>query len=368
MANRLLHVSPNCFPPVHEDHHTKRIWQELAKGFDEYHILARSKDNRYRYSREDNIHLHLLPKVMERSRIFFFTSLWMLYLIRRHGITHILVQCPVLGGPIAAFASGLFKIPLMVEIHGEEYFKYIKGESFSNFILSKISRYSLSHATKIRALSPSMVKKLERCGIQDNVVIIPNRADLSIFNKLKSDYSIKGQVKLVSVGSFLPVKGYLDLIKFLHSSDIDFSLTLIGGGVMRGIYEEYINRNGLADRVTLVDQVSQKELADLVVNRDIYIQFSEREGVPRALIEAMAMRMPIISTDVGSINGILEDRKNAILLRDRNERTLVESVKELVNNEKLRQNIAAQSYEDVKEKYEWNKVFNLYRDVLLGMK
>lgn len=372
MANRLLHISPNCFPPVHEDHHTKRIWQELAKGSDEYHVLARSRDNRYRHSREGNMHLHLLPKVMERSRIFFFTSLWMLYLIKRHGITHILVQCPVLGGPIAAFASGLFKIPLMVEIHGDAYFKYMEEDGFLNKALSMITRYSFRHADKVRALSTSMVRKLERFGITDNVVIIPNRVDLSLFNRQKSLFSTKGKIKLVSVGTFVPRKGYFNLIKFLHGSDIDYHLTLIGGGALRKEYEEYIQENNLWERVTLINRMEQRKLMDLIVENDIYIQCSVgegmSEGMPRTVVEAMAMRMPIISTNVGSIEGVLEDGKNSLLIPPDDRGELLAALKSLIGSEGLRERLAGQAYQDAIEKYEWNKVFDMYRQEIMGMR
>ena len=50
---KLLHISANTYPLLNgKHHHTKNIWQELAKGFDEYHILARNETNRYNYSKE----------------------------------------------------------------------------------------------------------------------------------------------------------------------------------------------------------------------------------------------------------------------------------------------------------------------------
>lgn len=73
MKTKLLHISANTYPPLNEKHHhTKNIWKELAKGFDEYHILARSETNKYSFSKEGNIYLHLVPRVTKKSKIFFF--------------------------------------------------------------------------------------------------------------------------------------------------------------------------------------------------------------------------------------------------------------------------------------------------------
>ena len=68
---KLLHISANTYPPLDGKHHfTKEIWKELAKGFDEYHVLARSETNNYSYSNEGNIHLHLVPRLTQKSKVF----------------------------------------------------------------------------------------------------------------------------------------------------------------------------------------------------------------------------------------------------------------------------------------------------------
>lgn len=98
---KLLHISANTYPPLDGKHHfTKEIWKELAKGFDEYHVLARSETNKYSYSNEGNI--HLVPRL---TQVFFFTSFWMFRIIK---ITHLLSQCPIVGGFAGTIASKLF--------------------------------------------------------------------------------------------------------------------------------------------------------------------------------------------------------------------------------------------------------------------
>ena len=107
---KLLHISENTYPPLDgKHHHTKNIWRELTKVFDEYHILARSETNSYSYLNEGNIHLHLVPRITNKSKIFFFTSFWIIK------ITHLLSQCPIIGGFTATLASKFYQIPLMVE-------------------------------------------------------------------------------------------------------------------------------------------------------------------------------------------------------------------------------------------------------------
>ena len=103
----------------------------------------------------------------------------MFWLIKKHKVTHLLVQCPIIGGATASLASSFYKIPLMVEIHGEEYFRFLN----KNHFITKIIRFTFHRAKVIRSLSSIMTKKLEMYGISDNVITIPNRVNLSIFNK-----------------------------------------------------------------------------------------------------------------------------------------------------------------------------------------
>ena len=126
----LLHISPNQYPPLQEDHHTKKIWKELAEGTKEYHVFARSKGNRFENYSEGNLHLHLIPAVTEKQWSFVFSSWVMIYYILKYRVNKMLVQCPINGGFTACVYSKILGIPYMAEIHGEEYFRYFEKKKF----------------------------------------------------------------------------------------------------------------------------------------------------------------------------------------------------------------------------------------------
>ena len=120
--------------------------------------------------------------------------------------------------------------------------------------------------------------------------------------------------------------------------------------------------------ITLIDWIEQKDMIEMIINSDIYIQSSVSEGMPRTILEAMALQMPIISTNVGSIEGVLINGKNSLIINSTNQKELIEAIKKLIEDNSLREKIATQAYKDVVEKYEWNKVFELYRDEIKSMK
>ncbi len=367
---KLLHISANTYPLLNgKHHHTKNIWQELAKGFDEYHILARNETNSYNYSKEGNIHLHLLPRLTKKSKIFFFTSFFMFWIIKKYKITHLLSQCPIVGGFTATLASKCFRIPLMVEIHGDVYFKYMEERSFIYKLFSRITKFTLKEATKIRSLSNSMNDMLKKFGLAQNIVIVPNRVNLQLFKSNKNSYDLSTPIKIISIGRFVEQKGYDIAINAIKQLSIKYNieLYLIGGGAL---YEKYESLSEGYKNIKIIKWIEQRELRILLEQTDIYIQPSKPylgEAMPRTILEAMAMKLPIVSTNIAAIPGILNET-NSILINPNSVDELVKAIKKLIEDNSLREKIATQAYKDVVEKYEWNKVFELYRDEIKSMK
>jgi glycosyltransferase involved in cell wall biosynthesis len=367
MKNIVLHISANQYPPLEKDHHTKRIWQELAKGTDEYHILARAKDNKFHTYTEGNVYMHLIPHLIKRQWIFFFTSIYVLFLVPKIQCTRLLAQCPIMGGFWAAVVSKWRKIPLMVELHDEEYFHYFQRKNFQQKALSFIQNSTLRKATIIRSLTNKMTKMLAENGFSKNVVLVENRVNIDIFNKPKTNFDIKQLVKIISVGSFVIRKGYLNLIEAISRTPYNVKLTLIGGGPLK---EQYANLAKLHENIDiqLIDFIPQHEMIDMIVSSDIFVQPSIREAMPRTILEAMALRMPIITTNVGVIEGVIIDKQNGIFVKAGDIDNIAHALINLIEDKELREKIANNAYSDACNKYEWNKMFDIYRATLYDMK
>lgn len=366
MSN-LLHVSANIYSGINKTDHNYRIWNELAKGFDKYYLFARSTRNKFETYKEDNITLILIPKIVTPARIFIFSSFLILFYIRRLKITHILCQSAIFGGTAAILAKKIFNVPVMIEIHGEEYFRLMNSQNKYLKSVSKVLISIYKSADKVRSLNPFMTKKLYDLGIIDNVVEIFNRVNLELFDQIKTDFKIKNDsFNIVSVGRFVKEKNYENLIRYLSNSDFKYHLTLIGGGELKMDYIDVIKDLIQHENVTLIDWIDQKDFISILINSDIYIQSSVSEGMPRTIVEAMALQMPIISTKVGSIEGVLENEVNGLLVSTQ-EDEIIRAIHRLYNSETLRSKLAYKARKDVIEKYEWNSVFKKYRKELISM-
>jgi glycosyltransferase involved in cell wall biosynthesis len=366
--NNLLHVSANQFIGINTSSHTWKIWEELAKGFDNYYVFARSERNRIQKFKNGNITLILIPKLFQKSRVFILTSFLILFYIKKLKVSHILCQSAIFGGTASILAKKIFNIPVMIEIHGEEYFRLMNTH---NIFLKPLSLYLIfiyKSASKVRSLNSFMTQKLCKHGIKDNVVEIYNRVNLELFNQIKTNYRIQNErFKIVSVGRFVKEKNYENLIKYLSKLEFKYHLTLIGGGELKGSYIKLISDLRQNDNVTLIDWIDQKDFINILINNDIYIQSSVSEGMPRTIVEAMALQMPVIATRVGSIEGVVENEVNGLLIST-TEEEMIKAVYRLFNSEALRAALAFKARKDVVEKYEWKLVFEKYRKEIISMK
>lgn len=363
---KILHISSNSYPNLNIDHSTRRIWEELSKGFDEYHILARSSDNRYHTSSLNNIHLHLVPK-LGSSKSFFLTSWIMMVIIKKYKIDLILSQCPLFGGVTAIIASKFYRIPVMIEMHGQIYFNIMKSMRKRDKVISKLIKFSLSRATKVRALSRKMEIELKNYVNNVNVVIIPNRVNLRIYKDPKASYQIFESVKIISVGRFVWEKNYELAIKSIIQIKEKYNvhLTLIGGGPLLKKLEQISSGH---DDITLIENLPQKSIVPLLRNADIYIQPSISEGMPRTILEAMAIGLPIIASNIGSIPDVLKHNYNGLLIEPNDLEQLVIFLEYLIENEVIREKLGTNGLKTVLNSHEWNKVFELYKNELINMK
>lgn len=363
MAN-LLHISANEFPPLHKESSTKKIWIELSRGFEEYHILGRSQDNKFHLYKEGNIYLHLVPNLFKSSS-FAVTSFFAVNILKKYKIDLILAQCPILGGFTANILKKFFKIPVFQEIHDTYYFDLLKSKKIGHRLLGKVALFSLKNSSSVRALNKMMEDMILEIDDQINVVIIENRVDIDRFSNPKKNVTLHNPIAITSIGTFVYRKGYhtaIDTIKAL-TEKYNVTLTLVGGGKDKEILLE------LADgysNIKLFDRLPQEELVILLENTDIYIQPSIREGMPRTLLEAMAMRLPVITTNVSTIPGTVLNNFNGLIIEPNNVKQLETAIIKLIEDDELRNRLGENAYQDVIKKFEWNSAFKLYRAALLN--
>lgn len=369
----IFHISANRYSANNTEHHTFKIWQELAKGFDEYHVLARNDRNRYAHKVYGKIHLHLLPSFGSGAAIFLLLSWVLPYFVWRYKPTHLLSQSPVMGGLAAAFCSRVFNVPLFVEFHGSSYFQVsrpgVKGliEYFANRSLAPVS---LRLSKRIRSLSDEMTSKIldtYGAGLGQKIITIPVRVDLEAFCSVKDSYDVGDPLKIIMVGSLCANKNQEKLIHDLASSDLKVYLTLAGDGPLRNYLESLAESLSPRISVNFTGNMSHRDLSQLLASQDIYVHYSHFEGTPRAVLEAMAVGVPVITADYPYMRGMVCDGVDALVIRKPAKDELIEAIKRLVGSRGLRESLGEGGKNLVQSRFDSRKVYELYRQSILGM-
>lgn len=360
---RVLHIGANRYPPLPNLHHTAAIWRELARCSSDYHVAARALCRNGSVSTADGVTLHLVGSRIKSDAEFLVTGAWLVRLIRELSPDVLLCQCPVFGGLWACIASRRQSIPLLVELHGEHFFRD-RQSTWRARVLQWLARPALRRARSIRVLSADMMESVRKTfgsEIAKKCTVIPTRVDLNVFGPVKKSYETRGPLRLVTVGSFIPLKNHIDLIDaVLEIPDVE--LTIVGAGPLESSYRNIIAAANAESRIRIHGWVPQPRLASILADHDVYVHFSRTEALSRSILEAMAMGLPVVATDVGFIAGVLEDGENALLLRQPWSASLIAAIHRLSSAVTLREQIGTRGYETILIEYEWSKVFARYRE------
>jgi len=173
------------------------------------------------------------------------------------------------------------------------------------------------------------------------------------------------KLKLVSIGRLVPTKGHDVLIKacalLKTQYNLNFELQLIGSGpidqelqalaVEQGVTDEVLFRGGLAFEEVL----STLEQADMFCLAPRLIPGHPPDGIPNVIAEAMALRVPVVSTRVSAIPELLENGKTGQLVEVDDIDGFASAIADLANDEVLAKSISDAGFNKVGQLFDQQK-------------
>ena len=148
---------------------------------------------------------------------------------------------------------------------------------------------------------------------------------------------------LMAVGQFIERKGcwvLLDSLKILRSEGQDFQFVWLGTSPPNAAMRDRIDRYGLGDTFRLMDGEeigpTRHDLLSLLSIADVFVLASFREGLPIALVEAMALGLPCIATNVGAIPEAIDHDAAGLLVPAGDPDKLAEAIKTLIDDPETR--------------------------------
>lgn len=172
-------------------------------------------------------------------------------------------------------------------------------------------------------------------GVDVNVKFNPDTVDIEKIEMLKKELNLKGNELIVSfIGRLVEEKGILDLLKaFSLIKDNNIKLLVIGGYPQdERDQETYSKLKEYETNPNLIFLGQRNDIRDLLYLSDIFCLPSYREGMPRSIIEAMAMRNAIIATDIRGSREEVVDGETGYLVPIKSPSAIKDKIIDLMND------------------------------------
>ena len=169
---------------------------------------------------------------------------------------------------------------------------------------------------------------------------------------------------IVFVAQLVERKGapYLvEACKILAERDAHFHCVIIGGGAQETMLEQLIEHYDLDGQVELKGALFQEELKDYLDRADIFVlpcittADGDIDGVPVSLMEAMAMQIPVISTDVSGIPELIQDNEEGLLVPEKNTEALADAIQKLLDDKAFREKLGQNARRKIIEEFDIDK-------------
>jgi colanic acid/amylovoran biosynthesis glycosyltransferase len=165
--------------------------------------------------------------------------------------------------------------------------------------------------------------------------------------------------RIFACGRLNPIKGHKDLlesIKILRDRGIDAHLEIAGedeqgGSGYHQTLDQAIAEKGLTEVVTLLGAVSETRIREGLEDAHLFALASLNEGVPVAVMEAMAMATPIVVTDVGGTSELVESEVDGLLVPPKCPKVMADAIERVLKNPDLALQLSQRSWPKVKENF-----------------
>ena len=381
----LCNVSNAVLPlNIKEHKQNYETYQGLLNYFDEVHIICRADFSKT--IKEESIFIHHI-KVPKSGVLRYLHSIVKMFfkvleINKNYNISVLTASEPTTGGVVCSFAKKMIKKPFLLEVQGEtlslspKHWGFIKSRGMKILTL-----FSAGNATHIRVVSNIIQANLiQEEYKKDAISIIYPRLKLDDFNidnynntkeGIYQKYNIDKDKKIfLFLGRLVVSKGVKYLLEAISKIKNENIMFLIAGdGELKNELELQAKKLNILNNVKFIGAVNYEDVPYLMSGADYFIVPSVDEGFGRVVIEAMAMRSPVLASRVGGIKDIIEDGENGFFFESENSDAIVKSINKVLNMADDELNVIKdKAYKKVYENYEYEmgmkKYIDVYRNIL----
>ncbi len=293
---------------------------------------------------------YLTPRFM--TFLHFVEGVYAAYLLRKRPLEELHAHFADRAATIALVAGRLLDKPYSLSIHAGP-------DIFVNPVLLQEKISEARHVATCTLYNKSHLETVIGQDLSHKVSHIPHGLDLTLYCP---EPSVPNERPLIlSVGQLTERKGFAQLIRgcrALKDQGHNFTCQIVGQGPQRQELEDLVRQLSLGDTVTLCGALRHEEVieryrrATMFVLPCIMSKHGNLDGIPNVLAEAMALRVPVVSTNISGIPELVEDQVNGLLIPPGDDTALANAMAQLLNEPALRERLGQNGRQSVVKKFD----------------
>ena len=268
-------------------------------------------------------------------------------------------------GIIGRYAARAAGVPLVIHtIHGLPFSRIYPA--WKNAVYIQLERMAAKRCDRIYAVAQDMIDQClqNHIGRPGMFKVVYSGMDLEPFlttgpdPELRRSLGIPDGAKVVgTLARLFPMKGYVELwrsIPEIIKRVPNVHFLLIGNGILREKLEFEAVERGFRDHLSFAGLIPPVQVPRYLALTDVLVHFSMREGLPRAAVQGLAMRKPVVAFDIDGTREVVLNGKTGYLLQPGDDTSGVEKISDLLLDDDRRRAFGEAGRELVKPRFDWH--------------
>lgn len=257
-----------------------------------------------------------------------------------------------------------FAVSKLCRILGLKYIPILHGGNLPNRLQNNPKLSALIFKNAYKNVSPSKYIQHHFKLKQLDCMVIPNSIDLHLY-KFKNRSPISS-IHLLWVRSFASIynpKLAVDVLNALKLKGINASLCMVGPEKDGSLKDTKLYANKIGVEVTFTGGLSKKDWIALSKDYNVFINTTNFDNMPVSVIEAMALGLPVVSTNVGGLPYLIDNNTDGLLVQEKTVEPFVNAIINLKENQALIDNLTLNARKKA-ESFGWETVKKQWMDLL----
>lgn len=307
---------------------------------------------------------NLLLKDIWQVGVFSRTAMGMVYrfvfaarfsrMVRNDDCSHIHVHFADVPTDIAMYAAAFANITFSVTAHANDIFErgWLLPEKIArSAFFATISEFNKRFLVELGCDDKKI--QIIRCGVD--------------FNKFSARESFESgtKIKIGMLGRLVEKKGtdvLIEALAILKKENIAIELQVVGSGPLSQILLQLTQKLKLANEdIKFLGALPHKDVGEFIKSLDIFIlpckkdSKGDMDGIPVALMEAMLLGVPVISTELSGIPELIVDNTTGLTALPGDKKSLISAIKKMIEDDGLREKMSMNAIEKVKKEFSLQK-------------